>query len=294
MEVGPRFSSKPVVPLALGLLAVLTSCRGTSKSITSEEPGEHAAASAASDSPFAGRSSPNAASNSGGRSLQSLPSDRQPVMSVEEWNRECRRRLNEADGSREKSSEARKWCNENQPPQEDPIMAMQWGVEQVSWEEMLEWWPYRPVLRASWLPRSGSEEVVFSLSSKRGRKGDPRVDHAAVYLVYQYPPSTVNNKGELALIADGAFLVQVYFYPPGSPAPYADPMFAEKYVVVRGHPAMLTEAHMSEGNNMDFRWVYWHEPAVGGGTFFWRIVNHWEPYTEAETIEFINRLDAII
>lgn len=163
--------------------------------------------------------------------------------------------------------------------------------QELSWQQILDWWPYRPLLRANWFPKGKALERVFAVSERGGTHADPRSEVTSVAVLYEYPPHTADKEGFDELLEAGTLLVEVIFTPQGqadalaAPPPKANP----RPVEVRGHAALMTERRPPD---YDFsrREVKWKETVPGSGYLSWHITDHADLYSAGETIEFIDRL----
>jgi hypothetical protein len=178
------------------------------------------------------------------------------------------------------------------PAQAKPVVEDPLKERLRSWDPLVAWWPYRPLLRANWWPKGKAEEVLFATSRKGGRGGKPGgSDVAEVQILYQYPPSTVEKNHYFSLMESGAWEIEVMYVPPGSPP--RDPATPGQPVVVKGHPAEMRMFRAGDNSNVDWRVVEWMDPLENGASLSWRVANHPDVYTDEETMEFLGRLDEV-
>jgi len=172
------------------------------------------------------------------------------------------------------------------------IFADHKSVERLSWARALEWWPFRPLLKA---PRSlvhGAEEIVYAVSDKGGTKGKPSDESSGVTVVYVVPPSDVDRNTSSEIAEGGGRLLYVKYYPPGAALPLAGKLWNKQAqaVVVRGHAARMFVFRKDQNSNVDLRLVTWEQPIGGGAILQWQIETNPYRYTDQEAIEFINAL----
>ncbi len=196
----------------------------------------------------------------------------------DEWLAECKKRLGRPGG--------KEWCDKNEPVNPGRPYEGMLGVERVTLAQALEWWPYRPLLKAGYLPRQGGDEIWF-VTGQSGRKADPKRERSGVKVFYVYPPTAPDRSSSGEMLAAGAFSVDAYFLPPGEKSPFAGPFPNEKPVVVRGHPARLWVGNFDAPRTVAISWL---EPLANGGILSWTVLGARDVYTEEQVIEFVNKL----
>jgi hypothetical protein len=168
------------------------------------------------------------------------------------------------------------------------------GREHVRWEELLDWWPYRPLLRGDGLADAQSE-TFYAVSQQGGRRGDPRKEHAGALVVYAPPNVDASKLTFVELIDQGAVEINAFSYPAGS----GTPMFSgdsapgfDKYkkpVVVRGYAGRVMTFRKPQ-SNVDHRRVMWEESVADGAVVQWQVTSSSVLYSESEVLLFIEGL----
>lgn len=132
-------------------------------------------------------------------------------------------------------------------------------LEPVSWGELMEWWPHRPVLAHRGPMYFGSPvEGVFAGSDSGGRTGDPRTQRAYTFAYYQVPGSTLAEGDTFAVVSAGGMAIMTVSYPPGFPLSPGLPASGD-FVRVRGRQAILDESP-----NQDFRIITYYDSLSTG------------------------------
>ena len=168
-----------------------------------------------------------------------------------------------------------------------------WGEnpvrERVSWDEVKNWWPYRPLLRATWLPKPDGRESLFASTSSGGRSGDPRSELASVDVLYDYAPHFAESSSYSEILDAGGILIGVTYIPPDHPEgqPGYFPDEETRVMTMRGHDVIVVERKPPK-YNVSWRHVIWRQPTTSGGLLHWEIRNHPDRYTVNETIQFGN------
>ncbi len=203
---------------------------------------------------------------------------------------ECERRR-QAARDRAGAKSAEEWCTDNEPSfGGSPFATTFLTKERVDLAQVLEWWPYRPLLRAEVFPRSIPQESWFADgadAARPGRRSNPKTDRAATILVYSYEPTNPHTSNGSEIQAAGGFILRTEFRPPGSSAPGGYP--SEKRVVVRGRPAGMFEFRNQDPRVFGRR-IYWPELLLSGGTLSLSIDSSRDVYTEAQALAFVEKL----
>lgn len=161
--------------------------------------------------------------------------------------------------------------------------------EQVSMGRLLEWWPFRPLLRNS---ATTARESFFAASETGGTRGDPRKELAGAMVLYTSGGSDPDAADFWQLLAAGAWEVKMYHFPAGEAVTFSHDAFRKmsRTVVVRNRPARLLAVREGPQSNVTWRSVRWEEAAPGGGVVQFIISNHPDRYTDDETLQFIESL----
>jgi hypothetical protein len=177
--------------------------------------------------------------------------------------------------------------------------------QRITWEEALEWWPYRPLLRHAQAPKpefANGRESLFATSKDGGTKGDPRKQFCTLTAFWEVPPYTSDVSDYLSIVANGGMAVTVRFYPPS--LPFEKGAQGGKPIVVRGTNAWMYELRSDKATadehewrfhgSADIRYVQWQEYLPrDGGTIDWLVLTHAVTYSEQDTYAAINAMTEV-
>lgn len=153
--------------------------------------------------------------------------------------------------------------------------------------EALRWWPYRPLLVLSSLPRSGWRLIHVAQSPAGGTAGDPHSPFAALMLIYSYPPGIVENANYEQILEAGGVTLRSTFL---SETPVrGGTEEAGNVFHVRGHVARMRE-FMRPSANVDYRIISWSEPLPHGGVLYWELGMSPHRYSKDDAISFAQNL----
>lgn len=165
------------------------------------------------------------------------------------------------------------------------------GRRGLSWREAKVWWGASgELLRGEWFPHGTPQEESLYGIDDRERDG-----YKVLISAYPYRGATAEEDNQWEILKNGGIIVRFVYLPPGKLPWYADPLWTEKVVRVRGHTAKLFEALHSEGANVQFRTVYWEEPSAqeaGAQVQYLVEVDPFE-YSEHDTIRLIDAMQVV-
>lgn len=164
--------------------------------------------------------------------------------------------------------------------------------QELSLEEALQWWPYRPLLRFDGSLGFGEPvEAIFAKSDSGGSESDPSKESSTLLFLYKNPGAVQKGHDFFSVQAAGGAAVWVTSIPASVPdqlrATVADD---DRIVEVRRRPAVSEEFWKREGANADFRLIYWFDYQPDGTQLVWHLSGDPNHFSENDLIAWGNSL----
>ena len=162
----------------------------------------------------------------------------------------------------------------------DKSVAANGDLEIVTKEDLMAWWPFRPLLR---LPASDHSEMFGAVGPKGGRASDPREEPASVEIYYAGQVSIY--EGDLKEFYRGGGIVVSTLSPKGTPPAHGTD---QRPVTIRGGAGTLSTVATSKDART---WFLSWTANVGRGEATYAMTADVENYPEPD---FLQRAESLI